>query len=178
MALLVSLGAAGSPAQAAPEREDIQKPARLLGVDLSRTDRVTLDQKKFAKGVADDMVCLCGTCARESLATCDCSWAGQGRKMIELALLDGKSSQNVLDAFRQSFGDKAFAAPPSSVETTLTVIPYLFIAAMLFAMLAFGLRNRRSAKPVPVRTSAPEPVQPGGEDEAARILRRELEEMD
>ena len=159
----------------AQQGEDVAKPAMLLGVDLDRTDAVSLAQKKYAKSVADDLVCLCGTCPRESLATCDCSWAAKGRKTIELALLDGQTEQAVLDAYRKAFGDKAFAAPPAKVEAMVTIVSYVLGAAMLLAMIAFGLSNRRQ----PARAPVPKPAaRPTDEDEAARILRRELEEMD
>ncbi|MEL7369905.1 MAG: cytochrome c-type biogenesis protein CcmH [Myxococcota bacterium] len=175
--MLALFGASVAPRAAyAQKREDIKKPAQLLGVDLSRADILTLDQKKYAKGVAEKMVCLCGTCPKEPLSTCDCGWAGNGRKMIGLALLDGRSEQDVLDAFKKSFGAKAFAAPPEEVQLMVTVVPFMLVAAMLLAFVAFGIANRRQGKPAPVPVKKDEPVVPG--DEAARILRRELEEMD
>ncbi len=171
----LTVGFCVSSVAQAQQGEDVAKPARLLGVDLDRTDAVSLAQKKYAKTVADDLVCLCGTCPKESLATCDCSWAAKGRKTIELALLDGKTEQAVLDAYRKAFGDKVFAAPPAKVEAMVTIISYVLGGAMLLAMIAFGLSNRRQ----PARAPAPKPVaRPTDEDEAARILRRELEEMD
>ena len=176
VAALVAAVSTGSSVFA-QEGEDVTVPGKLLGVDLSRTHEFSLDQLKYAKTVADDLVCLCGTCPRESLATCDCSWASRGRKTIQLALLDGKTEQQVLDAFRKAFGDKVFSAPPETVEVMVTVIPFVLGAAMLLAMVAFGMANRRQPSRVPART--PERSgQPVPEDEAARILRRELEEMD
>ncbi len=158
------------------EGEDASKPARLLGVDLTRKDEVSIAQKKYAKGVAANFVCLCGTCPKESLATCDCGWAGTGRKTIELALLDGKSDEAIIKAYRQAYGHRVFAKPPGGIEAAIAVVPYVLGVAMLLIMVAFGISNRRRgvqqrAVPVPVEHR-------DDEDEASRILRRELEEMD
>ena len=177
LALLLSAGLLPTAAMA-QKGEDVTKPGRLLGIDLNRTDAITRAQKKYAKTVAEDMVCLCGTCPKEPLSTCDCAWAGRGRKTIELALLDGHSEDAVLDAFRKAFGDKVFALPPANIETLLTGIPFMLIVVMLMVMVGYGLRSQmmRAKAPVPVRK--PGPTTHGEEDEAARILRRELEEMD
>lgn len=161
----------------AEEGEDVQVAARLLGVDLNRTDTVTEAQRKYANGIADDLVCLCGTCPREPLSTCDCSWAGKGRKTIQLALLDGKSDEAVLDAYRKAYGDKVFAAPPSEVVLFITTASYAAGALALVGLVLFGLRDRRrqsGAAPATAPTVRSESEDP----EAARILRRELEEMD
>lgn len=167
--------AAAAPRPVFAQGEDETRVARFLGVDLTRTDKLSLAQQKYAKTVADDLVCLCGTCPRESLATCDCGWASRGRKTVGLALLDGKTEQAVLDAFRKAYGDKVFATPPGSVEVVVTVIPYVLGILMLLAIIAFGLSNRRSPARVPISKASPAPT---NEDEAARILRRELEELD
>ncbi len=66
------------------------------------------------KSVAEELVCLCGNCSRESLATCVCTdFAVPERETIGSALDQGQTRQQVIDGFIARFGSMGLASPPS-----------------------------------------------------------------
>jgi cytochrome c-type biogenesis protein CcmH len=90
------------------------------------------------KAVAQEMVCLCGNCNRESLATCICSdFAVPQRQEIGQLLDAGKTHKEIVDLYIQDFGSVVLAAPPSTGYNLLA-----WIAP--FAVLLFGIVIVRS----------------------------------
>ena len=66
------------------------------------------------KSVAEELVCLCANCSRESLATRVCTdFAVPEREAIGSALDQGQTRQQVIDGFIARFGSKGLASPPS-----------------------------------------------------------------
>ena len=64
------------------------------------------------KEVAAELVCLCGDCARESLATCLCGFATQQREDIGSSLDGGKTAQETIDEYVSEYGQMVLASPP------------------------------------------------------------------
>ncbi|MGY8822774.1 MAG: cytochrome c-type biogenesis protein [Candidatus Latescibacterota bacterium] len=129
------------------------------------------------KDVAQEMVCLCGDCNRESLATCICtSFAVPQREHIGQLLDRGKSRQEIIDEYVSTYGQVALAAPPPEGYNLLAwIAPF---AALLFGVFIVRsvLRNWRDTndqeQAKPLSTSTP-PI-----DKERERLRRELERFD
>lgn len=85
------------------------------------------------KSIAEELVCLCGNCSRESLASCLCTdFAVPEREAIGRALDQGQTRQQVIDGFIARFGTKGYAAPPQEGFNLLAwVAPF---AALLFGI--------------------------------------------
>lgn len=93
---------------------------------------------KEIKEVARDLVCLCGDCNRESLATCMCtSFAVPERENIGQLLDKGKSRREIIDEYVSMYGQLALAAPPREGYSLL-----VWLAP--FAILVFGMFFVRS----------------------------------
>jgi cytochrome c-type biogenesis protein CcmH/NrfF len=65
------------------------------------------------KVVAKELVCLCGSCNRESLATCTCTeFAVPQREVIGAALEAGKTQDEIVADFVSRYGQMVLASPP------------------------------------------------------------------
>ena len=83
----------------------------LLVLSFSPAQAATREE---IKSVAEELVCLCGNCNRESLATCVCTdFAVPERETIGSALDQGQTRQQVIDSFIARFGAMGLASPPS-----------------------------------------------------------------
>ena len=58
------------------------------------------------KAIAEDLVCLCGNCDEESLATCMCDFAQEQRGHIGAALALGFGKEEIVTALVTQFGSK------------------------------------------------------------------------
>jgi cytochrome c-type biogenesis protein CcmH len=127
------------------------------------------------KSVAEAMVCLCGNCSRESLATCLCTdFAVPEREKIGLALDQGVDRQQIIDRFVERFGLMVLAAPPTRGYNLLAwAAPFV---ALLFGMALVRtllVNWKDGKKDVP----QPDPA-PADRSEYQDRLRRELESYD
>ncbi len=97
------------------------------------------------KEVAKDLVCLCGSCNRESLATCICTaFAVPEREVIGEALAARQTHQQIVDSFVERFGPRALAAPPARGYTLLAWIgPFVGLIFGVFVVRQALLRWRR-----------------------------------
>lgn len=120
------------------------------------------------KEVAAELVCLCGDCARESLATCLCGFATQQREDIGSSLDGGKTAQETIDEYVSEYGQMVLASPPAEgINLLAWITPF---AALVFGVFLIRsiLRNRmQEASP----TSTVETAQ-------RDRLQRELERFD
>ena len=134
------------------------------------------------KEVAKELVCLCGSCNRESLATCICTaFAVPEREVIGEALAGGQTHQQIVDSFVERFGPRALAAPPASGYTLLAWIgPFVGLAFGVFVVRQALLRWRRGhAATETVSGTSSRTVDPEIEANPMRQqLERELDEFD
>lgn len=183
LALGVLVGALGlterSEAETTGEPKDAA--AKLLGVDPDR-DRRKLESPEridYAKALGQDVVCLCGTCPRHTVTNCDCGWAHYNQRVLQLALLDGKTREDVLKAYEAAYGLKVFPLPPDEGFGRMSyVLPYVAaVAGLLFVVfLGLKMRNNHNA-PAGGPSSSPSAAE-SDEDEARKLLARELDDLD
>lgn len=107
------------------------------------------------KEVAAELVCLCGDCARESLATCLCGFATQQREDIGSSLDGGKTAQETIDEYVSEYGQMVLASPPAEgINLLAWITPF---AALVFGVFLIRsiLRNRmQEASPTPTVETA------------------------
>ena len=105
---------------------------------LMPVERIGAATPEQIKAVAQKMVCLCGICNRESLATCMCSdFAVPQRQEIGKLLDTNKTHKEIIALYVQDFGSVILAAPPSTGYNLIA-----WIAP--FAVLLFGIVIVRS----------------------------------
>ena len=145
--------------------------AKVLKVNPRDTRRGNEAQQQQMHAIAKKMVCLCGDCPRYNLDECQCGWAQTNRKVIELALLDGKTEQQIMNGYVEAYDLKILdKLPDEGFGKVSYLAPYAVGLLLLGLMIWAGLRSRTTA-------SAPEEV-PRDNSEADEILRRELEDLD
>ena len=89
------------------------------------------------KAIAEKLVCLCGTCNRESLATCLCNYGESQRERIGRSIDSGKNSNEIIESFTGEFGPVVLASPPAEGINLLAWIAPIF--ALLFGALILRL---------------------------------------
>ena len=157
--------------------DDVMAPARELQIDPDKLINLTQDQKKYAHDIGDELVCLCGTCPRFTVANCDCGWAAQSMNIIKVALTEGKTREQIHAAYEKAYGTKAFPKPPGTLGELTWLIPYAGGLLLLAALFAFGVRALRR-RPMSAVASASQRSQEASADEDRERLRRELEDLD
>ena len=131
---------------------------------------------KQIKEVAADLVCLCGSCNRESLATCICTdFAVPEREAIGRRLDQGQTKEQIVAAYVADYGEMALAVPPASGFNILAwVTPFALLLGGVFLVrrVLMGWRRPASRGP-PASDAGSSPA----EDERQR-LERDLERYD
>jgi cytochrome c-type biogenesis protein CcmH/NrfF len=156
--------------------EDVNAPARELGIDPNKLISLSQQQKDYAHEIGDELVCLCGTCPRFTVANCDCGWAAQSMNVIKVALTEGKTRDQIHSAYEKAYGTKAFPKPPGTLGELTWLIPYVGGLLLLAALFAFGVKQLRKRNPMASVASGSKPGEESSEDRER--LRRELEDLD
>ena len=127
------------------------------------------------KVVAADLVCLCGTCNRESLATCVCTaFAIPEREAIGRSLIEGQSREQIIAQYVDRFGTMVLASPPGGYSVVGFLTP---VAILLVGVLVVGtvlVSWRRSPKPAAPETGP----RAEGNQRYADQLKRDLDTFD
>ena len=128
------------------------------------------------KVVAKELVCLCGTCNRESLATCACSeFAVPQREVIGAALDAGKTKDEIIADFVSRYGQMVLASPPpEGYKLFAWIAPFvaLLLGVVVVRSVLFKWR-REHAAPQP-----PPPATPAGPEAYNQRLQQELKDFD
>ncbi len=133
------------------------------------------------KHVAAEMVCLCGNCNRQSLATCICpDFAVPERGRIGQMLEAGRTPQQIVDEYVDEFGRHILAAPPAQGYSLIAWIgPFVGLAAGFFAVRAvLGRWRRLTTGSADRAASTPTPQERGELSRYQARLRRELDDFD
>jgi len=121
------------------------------------------------------IACMCPTCPRIPLSTCQCGFAGNERDAIRKKLRAGWSEERVLEWYlkergpelgREVFAQAALTVPPDTAANRLSwLLPYALSAIAAIALVLAGLRWSRRARArarPPGRGEAETPQQPPG----------------
>jgi cytochrome c-type biogenesis protein CcmF len=129
------------------------------------------------KELQDAIICMCGTCGRQSLSECTCSTAGDMRTQISTLVKEGKTKDQVLQYFIAQYGSQEPLAAP--IDKGFNRLAWLFpyavgsVGAIAGAFAVVRWSKRSTTDPV----AAKEPVSSEDERLQAR-LDQELEDLD
>jgi cytochrome c-type biogenesis protein CcmF len=178
--LLALAGLVGAPRSAAaqPGHEEVGRPS--TSVELSP------ELDKVARELNNELICLCGTCSRQTLHDCTCGYAAQRREEIRRRLSDGATKQDLLDYYIAHYGTlQVLTTPPDTGFFRLAwALPYAGIGvgglALFIAGIRWSKRNRtRDPDATPADMQAPETGLSEDETESYRDrLADELEDLD
>lgn len=148
----------------------------VLGVALA-TGAGAAPSPEQIKEVARDLVCLCGTCNRESLSTCLCGHATGEREEIGSMINAGMSRQAIVDDFVERHGPMVLSEPPEGYDV-VWVVPFLVLAVGVVGVCQVLVLWRRDRTP---RVVSPAPAEKAARNPASHEvdrLRRDLEGFD
>ena len=122
----------------------------VVGISIAQTPDSSLTP---AVGrVGSKLACLCGTC-RNTVATCPmlhCHYSEPAKEKINKMAQEGKSDDEIIQAFVRETGIQALAVPPATGFNRLVwIMPWVAIALGLLAIVWFVKRYsaRRAASP-------------------------------
>lgn len=103
----------------------------------------------------DQLLCMCGGCARLPLATCACDWAANHRQQMRTRLANGEPAETIVADYVARYGREALTVPPDQGHNkALYIVPVAALAAG--AGLAFHLARKWARRaPPPTVTPAP-----------------------
>ena len=133
---------------------------------------------KEIKEVATELVCLCGSCNRESLATCICTdFAVPEREAIGRRLDEGQTKEQIVAAYVADYGEMALAVPPARGFNILAwITPFALLLGGVFLVRRVLLGWRRPAAAADQPSSQPRPQ--AAPDDERRRLERDIERYD
>ena len=114
----------------------------VIGLLTTATPGVSAPTSEQIKNVASDLVCLCGTCNRESLSTCLCGFATTERDAIGDLLGAGQTRQQIVDGYVDRFGPMGLANPPEGYNV-VWIVPFVMLGVGVFAVRQRQLRRQR-----------------------------------
>lgn len=137
--------------------------------------------------VEEALTCQCG-CGL-TVASCnhlDCSFAVPVRKYVAEQLAAGQTGEQILEHYKQQYGEKVLSSPvPEGFNLLAWIAPYVLITgAGLTMVLVFRRRARLAlAEPVrPRRPASPDPLERprsgAADDERLARLREEVEDLE
>jgi cytochrome c-type biogenesis protein CcmH/NrfF len=182
LSLLAIAGPAGAADQDMPTEKAAPSAvlaARALGVDPNTpSPTATPVQIDLGRAIGREVVCLCGTCPKRTITDCDCGWAKANQVAILNAVVQGKTREQIIQVFRQSYGDQSLAQLPSdnTLAKAAWAVPYLGAGLGLMLVLLAGMRLARNRQAAPVQKVAARAAIP--DDAAKKQLERELDELD
>ena len=111
---------------------------------------------------AIDRMLMCPVCPAETIDQAQVEISFQMRAVVREMLADGRSRQEILDFFAESYGPDILAAPPKSGGNLLAwVLPIVAVAvalvAVFFVIRSMTNRGQRLATDGPAPSSTPDP---------------------
>lgn len=153
--------------------------AQEIGQGMVRSGTVGIENETERK-LFWSLICTCG-CPRETLGTCTCGWAHDRREELRAMLKEGKSIEEIQDAYARRFGTQALAVPPSTGSNRLLyLVPILFMlgtAGLVISVLRKWSRKGNAPAPETGPGSAPPQTKPS-RDEYDDKLDDELRRLD
>lgn len=141
---------------------------------LAATPGMSAPTPKQIKDVAADLVCLCGTCNRESLSTCLCGFATTERDAIGDLLGAGRTRQQIVESYVDRFGPMGLANPPEGYDV-VWIVPFVMLGGGIFAVRRVLLNWRGDRRASEAAPHAACPTKPGAYDDR---LRRDLDDFE
>jgi cytochrome c-type biogenesis protein CcmH len=155
--------------------------AALLSLFALASSPASLAQEPLGqKGVEEALTCQCG-CGL-TVAACnhlECSFAIPVRKEIAESLARGQTGQQIIERFKQEYGEKVLSSPvPEGFNLLAWIAPYAGI--VVAGIVMFGFLRRRAAEVEPVRAPSAPTSAVASDERIERIerLRQEVEELE
>ena len=146
-----------------------------VGLSLTAPAPASAVTPEEIKVVAKELVCLCGTCNRESLATCTCGeFAVPQREVIGAALDAGKTKDEIIADFVARYGQMVLASPPpEGYKLFAWIAPFvaLLLGVVMVRSVLFKWCREHALPPPP-------PSTPSGPEGYNQRLQQELKDFD
>lgn len=179
LALIAAPSVARAQEHGAGEPMDLA--AKKMGVPMTPPSASTPEQFELGKRIGREVVCLCKTCPKRTITDCDCGWAIRNQHAILQAVVKGMSSDQIIGAYREVYGDQVLAMLPNEGFNVLAwALPYAGALFGLVGVFWLGRRYLKRGEQTAPAPSAPAAASKGttAEVSAQAQLARELEDLD
>jgi len=141
----------------------------------------TISRSPLERQMQREIICMCGTCGRQSLAECTCGKAVEMRAELSKLVADGKTHEQIVQYYIAQYGSQEPLAQPidKGFNRLAWAVPYVFGATGLVLVGVVAMRwSRRGATAVEEGGAGPErPADAADRDLEAR-LNDELSNLD
>lgn len=145
-----------------------------LGLPFEAPAASTLGQRE----IEEALTCQCG-CGL-TVAACnhlECSFAVPVRKSIAESLARGETAEQILERYKNEYGEKVLSSPvPEGFNILAWITPYLSIAAAGGLMVLFFRRRAHRAAAVQPAPAPPRP--PDADGSRLARLQHEVEDLE
>jgi cytochrome c-type biogenesis protein CcmH/NrfF len=155
--------------------------AKVLGVTTQAKQPHTQEQADLAHEIGKDVVCLCGTCPKRTISSCECGWAVQNQNGLLNAVVAGHTKEKIISAYRSAYGDQVLSLLPNEgFAVTAWALPYAVAGFAFIVILFLGFRFVSKPSTITALTEESTEAIPEVTDdgEARAALARELEDLD
>jgi cytochrome c-type biogenesis protein CcmH/NrfF len=124
-----------------------------------------------------NLICMCGTCGRQLLSECQCSYAQNMRVELAKLVAEGRTREQIVGYYMDKYGSQEPLAQPldRGFNRLAWAVPYLLGATGLIVTGLVAVRwARRGTSEAPVSPGHAEPTDPALE----RRLNDELSNLD
>jgi cytochrome c-type biogenesis protein CcmF len=151
-----------------------------------KREGIVMEMSPEEKSLFQQLLCNCGTCPHEPLATCTCGWAHNAREEVRAQLAAGMTREAILEAYAKRHGSDAVTVrADKGVNRAIWAVP-LALAAAFGVLIGVKVRSwtRRGREEKSVDGRAPPAGGEGGaggegaRDEYDDKLDRELRELE
>jgi cytochrome c-type biogenesis protein CcmH/NrfF len=135
-------------------------------------------QTALEKDLYRSIICMCGTCGRQLVGECTCSYAAAMREEISGLVRAGKTRDEIIKYYIAKYGSEEPLAEPldKGFNRLAWLLPYLIGGASIAGVGAIAVRwSRRPAAGGP---AAPGEDEPFGDPELQERLDDELRNLD
>lgn len=136
------------------------------------------EERLGQREIEEQLTCQCG-CGL-TVAACnhlECGFAIPARKRIAEGLASGQTPEQIVEGFKNEYGEKVLSSPiPEGFNILAWIAPYLTIAVA--GVLMFLFFRHKAARATEAGDTAPPGVPGVRSDERLERLRRDLEDLD
>ena len=137
-----------------------------------------VQQTPQEKALFSRLLCNCGSCPHEALATCTCPWAHTAREDAKAKLKAGETPDEIVDAYARQHGEDSVILRASDGANQIVWMLPIGLAVVGAFGIFFMIRTWRRRTDEELAPYSEEALAAGPRDEYEDRLDQELRDLD